>query len=89
VGTFTAAGIYKLTDAVYSQLLHKLKGHYTEMPAELRGDILSFYDDLGLPNATKADAADWARVLAELDKLRSVDADLRHPVVVATEYSPN
>ena len=46
VGAFTPAGKYKLTDAAYSQLLHKLQGHYTEMPPELRSDILAFYQDL-------------------------------------------
>jgi len=89
VGTFTAAGQYKLTDAVYSQLLHKLQGHYTEIPLELRSDILAFYHDLGVPNATKAHASDWAKVLTELDHLQSVDLDLRHPTVVPTEHSPS
>ena len=89
VGTFTAAGKYKLTDTVYSQLLHKLRDHYTEMPAELRKDILAFYDDLSVPNATKASAGDWADVLKELDQLHAVDADLRHPAVVAAQHLPN
>jgi hypothetical protein len=89
VGTFTAAGKYKLTDAVYSQLLHKLQGRYVEIPPELRSEILAFYRDLDLPNTTKADAGDWARVLKELDQLQSVDSDLRHPTVVATERNPN
>jgi hypothetical protein len=88
VGTFTAAGKYKLTDAVYAQLLHKLQGHYAEMPPELRSDILAFYHDLDLPNATKADAKDWARVLNELGQLQSVDLDLRHSADGATEHSP-
>jgi hypothetical protein len=89
VGSFTASGKYKLTDNVYSQLLHKLRGHYAEMPAELRSDILSFYRDLDLPNTTKADAGDWAKVLVELDQLQSVDTDLRHATVGATDRSPN
>jgi hypothetical protein len=80
VGTFTAAGKYKLTDAVYAQLLHKLQGHYTEMPPELRSDILAFYHDLEVPNPTRANASDWAKVLKELDHLQSVDLDLGHPV---------
>jgi len=87
VGTFTAAGKYTLTDATYSQLLHKLQGHYAEMPPELRSDMLAFYHDLDLPNTTKADASDWARVLKELDQLQAVD--LGHPLVGATEHSPN
>ena len=88
VGTFTPAGKYKLTDATYSQLLHKLQGRYTEMPPELRSDILAFYYDLDLPNATKANAGDWARVLQEIDRLQSVDADLR-PTIAGMEHSPN
>src|SRR5664280_2503311 len=50
VGAFTSAGKYSLTDAAYSQLLHKLQGHYTEIPQELRSDILAFYRDLGVPS---------------------------------------
>ena len=81
VGAFTAAGKYRLTDAAYSQLLHKLQGHYTEMPQELRSDILAFYHDLGVPISTKTNDNDWARVLKELDRLQAVDVDLRHPAL--------
>ncbi len=84
VGAFTAAGGYKLTDATYSQLLHKLRGSYAEMPPELRSDILAFYHDRSLPNATKADNGDWAMVLKELDLLQAVDAHLGHPSVLQT-----
>ena len=49
VGTFTAAGKYTLTDAAYSRLLDELQSHYTEMPQELRSDILAFYHDLDVP----------------------------------------
>ena len=83
VGAFTAAGKYRLTDAAYSQLLHKLQGHYTEMPQELRSNILAFYHDLGVPISTQKNEGDWARVLDELDRLRAVDADLRHPTVAS------
>ncbi len=83
VGTFTAAGKYRLTDAAYAQLLHKLEGHYTEMPQELRSDILAFYHDLDVPLATKTDGNDWATLLKELDRLRAVDMDLRHSTVAA------
>jgi Zinc dependent phospholipase C len=81
VGTFTAAGKYKLTDTAYSQLLHKLQGHYIEMPQELRSDILAFYHDPGVPISTKTNDQDWARVLKELDGLQSVDLDLGHPSI--------
>ena len=88
VGRLTSAGKYKLTDAAYSQLLHKLQGHYAKMPPELRSDILAFYHDLDLPNATKANAGDWARVLKELDQLQSVDKELGGPTVVTAGRSP-
>jgi hypothetical protein len=81
VGMFTPAGKYRLTDAVYSELLHKLQGHYTEMTPELRSDILDFYHDPNAPNSTKTDVKDWAKVLKELDQLQAVDVELRHPAV--------
>ena len=78
VGTFTAAGKYRLTDGAYSELLHKLQGHYAEMPEELRIDTLAFYQDLDVPISTKTDAKDWFRLLEELDQLRAVNLDLAH-----------
>jgi hypothetical protein len=75
VGAFTPAGKYKLADATYSELLHKLQGHYTEMPQALRSDILAFYHDLSLPNSTKTNGSEWAQVLKEIDQLQAVDAD--------------
>ena len=78
VGTFTAAGKYRLTDGAYSELLHKLQGHYAEMPEELRIDTLAFYQDLDVPISTKTDAKDWVRLLEELDQLRAVNLDLAH-----------
>jgi hypothetical protein len=88
VGGFTGAGRYTLTDATYSELLHKLQGHYTEMPQELRGDILAFYADVSLPISTKTNVSEWARVLKELDQLRSVDADLRHAAALTVAGTP-
>ncbi len=87
VGAFTSAGKYTLTDAAYSQLLHKLQGHYTEIPEELRSDILAFYRDLGAPNSTKTKDNDWATVVKELDELKAVDPEPRHPSVAAAGAS--
>ena len=42
VGEVTKAGKYKLTDAAYAKLLHKLEGHYADLPQDLRSDILGF-----------------------------------------------
>ena len=88
VGRTTQAGEYRLADAAYPELLHKLHGHYTEMPPELRSDILAFYHDLSLPISTKANENDWARVLQELGQLQSVDTDLRHPQTLAAAGTP-
>ncbi len=76
VGIVTKAGGYKLADAAYAKLLHKLDGHYADMPRDLRSDILAFYQDLSLPIATKADEGDWARLQEELTHLEAIDKDL-------------
>jgi hypothetical protein len=81
IGTFTAAGKYRLADSAYSQLLRRLEGHYTEMPQDLRSDILAFYSDLAVPISTKRNEDEWATLLKELDHLHAVDADLRHPAI--------
>ena len=76
VGEGTKAGKYKLTDAAYAKLLHKLDGHYVDVPQDLRSDILAFYQDLSLPIATKSNEADWARLQTELSNLAAIDRDL-------------
>jgi len=79
VGAVTKAGQYTLTDAAYAKLLHKLDGHYTDMPQDLRSDILAFYRDLSQPIATKTDASDWARLQGELNRLEAINGDLSAP----------
>jgi len=76
VGEVTNAGKYKLTDAAYAKLLHKLEGHYVDLPQDVRSDILAFYRDLGQPIATKANEGDWARLQAELTHLEGINRDL-------------
>jgi hypothetical protein len=75
-GELSKAGNYRLTDTACARLLDKLRTHYTEVPQELRDHLLTFYLDLNVPFATKADAKDWAKLLRELDQLRAVNADL-------------
>ena len=72
-GEPTLPGKYKLTDGAYAKLLHKFSGHYSEVPLDLRRNILAFYQDLSLPIATKADREEWAQVLQDLDGLKSAD----------------
>lgn len=76
VGEATKASKYSLTDAAYAKLVHKLDGHYADMPQDLRRDILAFYQDLNLPIATKTNVGDWARLQEELSHLAGVDRDL-------------
>ena len=83
VGAVTSAGKYELADAAYSHLLHKLQGHYAEIPQELRSDILAFYHGPAVPISTKTNDNDRAAVLKDLAELQSVDAELRHPPVAA------
>jgi hypothetical protein len=76
VGAATRAGQYSLADAAYAKLLHKLDGHYAEMPQDLRTDVLAFYQDLSLPIATKTNSGDWARLQEELHQLEAINREL-------------
>ena len=76
VGEATKAGKYKLTDAAYAKLLHKLKGHYAELPQDLRSNILAFCHDLTPPEATKGHESDWAKLQEDLAHLEAINRDL-------------
>ncbi|MEO8594625.1 MAG: zinc dependent phospholipase C family protein [Candidatus Solibacter sp.] len=76
VGEPTKAGSYILTDAAYAKLMHMLDGRYAVLPPDLRTNILGFYEDLGLPIATKKDAGDWTRLKDQLDRLRAADREV-------------
>jgi len=86
LGEITKAGKYKLTDAAYAKLVHKLDGHYAELPQDLRRDILAFYRDLSLPISTKTNETEWVKLQEELDHLGVIDRDLSRgtPRVSAT-----
>lgn len=73
MGEAAAAGKYRLSDQTYAKLLDKLDGHYSDMPPELRVNILAFYGDLSAPIATKTDAAAWEKVVKQLGELKTVD----------------
>jgi len=77
VGEVTKAGNYKLADDAYAKLLHKLDGHYIDLPQDLRSDILAFYQDLSLPIATKGDQGNWKRLQEELSYLEAVNTDIK------------
>jgi hypothetical protein len=75
IGEPTRAGSYRLADGAYAKLVHKLDGHQTDTTPDLRNDILTFYQDLSLPIATKTNANDWARLQEELHRLAGVQGD--------------
>jgi Zinc dependent phospholipase C len=88
VGEATKAGKYRLMDAAYAKLLHKLDGHYTDISQELRTNILDFYRDLSLPIATKSDESDWARLQEELLHLDAINRDRAASPEVAAVSAP-
>jgi hypothetical protein len=84
VGAVTKAGKYKLADAVYAKLLHKLDGHYIDLPQDLRSAILDFYQDPGAPITTEAHEHDWEKLQAELTRLQAIDRDLASGAIKAS-----
>jgi len=76
MGEAAKAGQYKLADAAYAKLVHKLEGRYADIPQDLRNDILAYYRDLSLPIATKSNEGDWTRLQGELAHLDAIDRDL-------------
>lgn len=76
VGVATKAGGYRLADNAYAKLLHKLNGHYADMPQDLRSDILAYYQDLSLPIATKSNEGEWTRLQNELGRVQAINRDV-------------
>jgi hypothetical protein len=74
-GTVTGPGQYPLADKTYAQLLdHLAKDHFAQISPELRKILLDFYSDPNAPFATKKDKMEWAKVLKEVDELKSTTA---------------
>jgi hypothetical protein len=71
-GKPTRAGEYRLTDEAYAKLLSKLAdAKFTDVPPELRQNILAFYADPSSVTATKRDAAGWVKTLRNIEQLRA------------------
>ena len=70
-------GTYRLADNAYAELLDKLRGHYQNLPSDLRQNILAFYGDLSAPIATRADSKKWDRVVTEVGELKSSELAVR------------
>jgi Zinc dependent phospholipase C len=71
-GSRTRSGEYSLTDKSYADLVHRLaKTGFSNVPPELRADILDFYADANARNAVKRDRKEWRRTTTELANLRN------------------
>jgi hypothetical protein len=71
LGKPTTAGMYKISDNVYAQLVHELATRKSKtMPGPLRENILAFFKDENAPIATKKDRKQWERLQRELEEIK-------------------
>ena len=68
-GAVTGAATYRLADETYAKLLNKTSGK--PVSDDLRRDLLSYYEDLEKPFATKRKSKAWHELIRELDTLKS------------------
>jgi hypothetical protein len=73
-GTVTHPGEYPLADSTYADLVDRLaKDHFAQVNPELRQDILSYFGNANTPFRMKKNKKQWARVLAELNDLKTAN----------------
>jgi hypothetical protein len=71
-GKATRPGEYKLTDAAYAQLLHRLSlRSFDLLTPQLKENITTYYADLDAPFATRKSKGQWKITLQELDNLKA------------------
>ena len=64
---------YRLTDATYATLLHRLAAHPQEaVPPGIKQDILAYYADMSLPFDTRRKPDSWRAVQYDLMTLRAM-----------------
>ena len=72
-GKDTRAGEYALTDKTYAQLLDELsKKSLTTVTPALQNNLLTFYENMDAPIATKKNPKDWQKLQDELKALKGV-----------------
>jgi hypothetical protein len=76
-GKPTRPGEYRLADDAYAKLAEKLADKESIDPALLQ-NVLEFYRDPQAPYATRKNPADWQKLQAALEKLRSRSAAPAH-----------
>jgi hypothetical protein len=80
-GKQTRPGEYRLTDETYAKLLDKLaSSKFSAAGADLKKNILVFYQDPNAPNTTRKHRDKWNKTLLEVEQLKAA------PVAAATNY---
>jgi hypothetical protein len=88
-GQETKAGEYALSDKTYATLLSNISDRDFKMVTpELRENILSYYANLNAPLATKRKPKEWAKLQADLDRLKAAPAEAP-PQPAAGGVTPN
>jgi hypothetical protein len=60
-----------MTDDVYARLVDQLAKHqFTDVPQDVRDNILAFYKDENAAISTKKDRRHWAKLQQELEALK-------------------
>jgi hypothetical protein len=71
-GTVTGPGQYPLADKTYADLLDRLqKNNFATISPELRAALLAYYADMNAPFATKKDKKEWAKVVRDVNQLKT------------------
>jgi hypothetical protein len=71
-GTVTGPGQYPLADKTYADLMDRLaKDRFSQVSPELRKNLLAYYNDLNAPFAGKKNKKQWAKLVKEIDDLKS------------------
>ena len=89
-GRVVQPGGYRLTDATYALLLHKLVAQPTQkIPPGIKEDVKAYYADPNAPITTKKDEKRWAQVQTDLVTLESMPtSDAPEPYPTFGEESP-
>ena len=75
-GGMTGPGQYFLNDRTQAQLLDELaKQNFAGASPEVRTELLQFFSQPGAPNAVRRNRKEWARVQAEVERLKSANGD--------------
>lgn len=74
-GKLTRPGEYRMADNAYAKLAIKLAGKDpATIPADVRQNVLAFFNDLNQPYGTKENSKEWQATVAAVEKLRAESA---------------